>query len=156
MRFLYRHSVSGLFVFWKQCIVHRLEYMESIFWLYLLIPHCFLSSLRSTSSKHSILEPRNGIRIFWKCKGYTSKSARVPRGGNARKHTQPNKKKGEKAKNKNKASQPVSNNRIRRYFRNSDTDNANKACSSQDSMQDYSFPRIGSSSTSPPSTDVQH
>ena len=49
-----------------------------------------------------------------------------------------------------------SNNRIRRYFRNSDTDNANKACSSRDSTQDYSFPRIGSSSTSPPSTDVQH
>lgn len=57
---------------------------------------------------------------------------------------------------KRKQSRPASNNRIRRYFRSSDTDNANKACSSRDSMQDYSFPRIGSSSTSPPSTDVQH
>lgn len=66
-------------------------------------------------------------------------------------------KKDEKAKSeKRKRSRPASRNRIRRYFRNSDTDNANKACSSRDSTQDYSFPRIDSSSTSPPSTDVQH
>lgn len=65
------------------------------------------------------------------------------------------KRKKEKAKSK-KQSQPASNNRIRRYSRNSGTDNANKACSSRDSTQDYSFPRTGSSSTSPPSTDVQH
>ena len=65
------------------------------------------------------------------------------------------KEKKERQKSK-KQSRPASNNRIRRYFRNSGTDNANKACSPPDSTQDYSFPRIGSSSTSPPSTDVQH
>lgn len=75
-------------------------------------------------------------------------------GGNARKHTQPKKKKEKKRDKEKQKSKKQS--RIRRYFRNSDTDNANKACSSRDSTQDYSFPRIGSSSTSPPSTDVQY
>lgn len=41
-------------------MVHRLEYMESIFWLYLLIPHCFFVII--TPSKHSVLEPRNGVQ----------------------------------------------------------------------------------------------
>ena len=90
-------------------------------------------------------------RVYIKeCKGATGRQCKKTR------PTEEKERKEGRKSEKRKQSRPASNNRIRRYFRNSDTDNANKACSSRDSTQDYSLPRIGSSSTSPPSTDVQH
>lgn len=66
----------------------------------------------TTSSKHSILEPRNGVPDILEMQRVYNQRVQgwVPRGGNARKHAQPKKKKGkkgEKAKSENKAGQPA-------------------------------------------------